>query len=107
MYKNGRIQDYANSNPGQLVQKLIFAKYCTRQIYYVYSIFFHCTDVQLFFKLWLVLFTIVDYTNKKLDISAKFKGHMESILFSIWQCNRRVRFINENNIHILLAESLC
>lgn len=37
MYKNGRIQDYANSNPGQLVQKLISAKDRTRQIKNVYS----------------------------------------------------------------------
>lgn len=37
MYKNNQIQEYANSNYRQFVQKLLSAKYCTRQILNVYS----------------------------------------------------------------------
>lgn len=37
MYKNNQIQEYANLNYRQIVQKLLSAKYCTRQILNVYS----------------------------------------------------------------------
>lgn len=41
MYKNWYIRENANSNPHQLVQKLITAKYSTGQIKYFYRF---CSD---------------------------------------------------------------
>lgn len=48
MYKNSKIQEYDSSNPRQIIQKLIPAKYRTRQILYVYSIYTYQTIYYLF-----------------------------------------------------------
>lgn len=53
MYKNSQIQEYESSNPRQLVQNLIPAKYRTRQILYVYSFYTYQTIIYLFISCWL------------------------------------------------------